>query len=178
VPVVVAVHASRDHRFSKESRDRIELHEGLGVVGDAHYGTTVQHRSRVRVDPSQPNLRQVHLIHAALFDLLAGHGHVVAPGDLGENVTTRGIDLLGLPVGTRLTLGTVVLTVTGLRNPCVQIDTFRAGLLKEVVHTDEHGEVVRLAGVMAIVSRGGVVRPGAEIHVELPAGPRLPLTRV
>jgi MOSC domain-containing protein YiiM len=148
------------------------------VVGDAHYGVTVQHRSRVAADPSQPNLRQVHLIHAELFDRLADAGFVVGPGDLGENITTRGIDLLALPVGARLTVGGAVVTVTGLRNPCRQINTFRSGLLKQVVRTTATGTVERLAGVMGIVSRSGLVRPGDQVGTDLPPGPHLPLTRV
>jgi MOSC domain-containing protein YiiM len=175
---VVSVHASSDHGFSKPSVDRIVLLEGVGVEGDAHAGVTVQHRSRVAADPSQPNLRQVHLIHGELFDRLAVAGHDVAPGDLGENVTTRGIDLLALPVGTRLTIGGAVVTVTGLRNPCQQINDFRPGLLKQLVRRGDDGEVERLAGVMGIVSRGGTVRPGDAVGVEPPPPPHLPLTRV
>ncbi|GAA4194089.1 MOSC domain-containing protein [Gryllotalpicola kribbensis] len=177
-PRVVAVHLSPTHSFSKHDVDEIELHEGLGVAGDAHYGATVQHRSRVRADPSQPNVRQVHLMHAELFDELAAAGFQVQPGQLGENVTTRGIPLLDLPVGTRLAIGDAAITVTGLRNPCQQINDFQDGLLKRLVHTDDEGNVVRLAGVMGIVSRSGTVRPGAEIAVELPPEPRFPLTRV
>jgi MOSC domain-containing protein YiiM len=175
---VVAVAASPRHTFSKLLCDEVDLHEGLGVAGDAHYGTTVQHRSRVRADPSQPNLRQVHLLHAELFDLLARHGHRVQAGDLGENVTTRGLDLLALPVGTRLGLGDAVVTITGLRNPCVQIDRFQPGLLARVCHPDGAGGLVRLAGVMGIVSRSGAVRAGDPIEVVLPPGPHRPLTRV
>lgn len=177
-PRVIAVHTSSTHSFSKTSRASIELHEGLGVVGDAHYGATVQHRSRVARDASTPNIRQVHLIHAELFDGLAAHGHRVEPGQLGENVTTRGIALLDLPVGARLTIGDAVVTITGLRNPCQQINDFQSGLLKLVVHTDDAGRTVRLAGVMGIVSRSGEVRPGAAIAVELPPEPRFPLTNV
>lgn len=175
---VDSVHASGDHGFSKASVDRIVLLEGVGVEGDAHAGVTVQHRSRVAADPSQPNLRQVHLIHGELFDRLAAAGHDVAPGDLGENVTTRGIDLLALPVGTRLTVGDAVVTVTGLRNPCQQINDFQPGLLKQLLRRGDDGEVERLAGVMGIVSRGGTVRPGDAVDVELPRPPHLPLTRV
>ena len=175
---VLAVHASQEHTFSKPARPSITLHEGLGVAGDAHYGVTVKHRSRVAADPSQPNLRQVHLIHAELFDRPGTAGYAVAPGDLGENITTEGIDLLALPVGTRLTIGGAVVTVTGLRNPCVQIDNFSAGLLKQVVHTESDGTVVRLAGVMGIVSRTGEVWPGDPITVDLPPPPHFPLTRV
>ncbi|MFE5290649.1 MOSC domain-containing protein [Isoptericola sp. NPDC056618] len=175
---VVAVHASAVHGFSKPALDEVVLVEGVGVEGDAHAGVTVQHRSRVAADPSQPNLRQVHLIHGELFDRLGAAGHDVAPGDLGENVTTRGIDLLALPVGTRLTIGDAVVTVTGLRNPCQQINDFRPGLLKQLLRRGDDGEVERLAGVMGIVSRGGSVRPGDAVEVELPAPPHLPLTRV
>lgn len=177
-PHVVAVHVSPTHSFSKPTVDEIALHEGLGVAGDAHYGATVKHRSRVRADPSQPNVRQVHLMHAELFDELETRGHHVEPGKIGENITTRGIPLLELPVGTRLTIGEAVITVTGLRNPCQQINDFQHGLLKELVFTDDDGAVVRLAGVMGIVSRSGTVHPGAEIAVELPPEPHFPLTRV
>jgi MOSC domain-containing protein YiiM len=175
---VVSVHASAVHGFSKPAVEEVVLVEGVGVEGDAHAGVTVQHRSRVAADPSQPNVRQVHLIHAELFDLLREAGHDVAPGDLGENLTTRGLDLLALPVGTRLTVGDAVVTVTGLRNPCQQINDFRPGLLKQVLRRGDDGEVVRLAGVMGIVSRGGSVRPGDPVDVVLPAPPHLPLTRV
>lgn len=175
---VLAVHRSATHGFSKGTVDRIRLLEGLGVEGDAHCGVTVKHRSRVRYNPAQPNLRQVHLIHAELLDHLGSLGHDVAPGDLGENVTTRGLDLLGLPVGTRLTIGDAVVTVTGLRNPCRQIDAFQDGLLKQVVRTLDDGTVERLAGVMGIVSRGGDVAPGDEVTVELPAGRHYRLTQV
>jgi MOSC domain-containing protein YiiM len=175
---VVAVHVSPAHTFSKAPVDEIRLLEGLGVEGDAHCGVTVKHQSRVQQDPSQPNLRQVHLIHAELFDDLATEGFTVEPGDLGENVTTRGLDLLSLPVGTRLTIGEAVVAVTGLRNPCVQIDFFADGLLKQVVYNDEDGNLVRMAGIMGTVARGGTIRPGDAIDVRLPAEPRFPLTRV
>ncbi|GAB3765101.1 MOSC domain-containing protein [Microlunatus parietis] len=156
----------------------IDLIEGLGVAGDAHAGVTVKHRSRVAKNPSTPNLRQVHLIHRELFDLVALAGYRVAPGQLGENITTAGLDLLGLPVGTRLRIGPVVLTVTGLRNPCEQINRFQPGLLKQVLRRTETGEVERLAGVMSIVSRGGAVRAGDPIAVERPPEPWFPLTPV
>lgn len=176
---VVAVHSSPVHGFSKSPQRAVALVEGVGVVGDAHAGATVQHRSRVAADPSQPNLRQVHLIHSELFDDLRAAGHDVAPGQLGENITTGDVDLLALPVGTRLRLGSeAVVTVTGLRNPCQQINDFQPGLLKRLVGTDPDGAVVRLAGVMGIVSRSGSVVPGDPIEVELPPLPHLPLTRV
>lgn len=175
---VVAVHSSPVHGFRKSAQASISLREGIGVAGDAHAGPTVQHRSRVAADPSQPNLRQVHLIHGELFEALRRAGHEVEPGELGENITTLGVDLLGLPVGARLRIGDAVVTVTGLRNPCQQINDFQPGLLKQLVHTDDEGRVVRLAGVMGIVSRGGSVAPGDGIEVELPDPPHFPLTRV
>jgi MOSC domain-containing protein YiiM len=176
---VVAVSRDTTHRFSKINQDGIRLLAGLGVEGDAHLGVTVQHLSRIAQDPTQPNLRQVHLIQAELFDELRQAGYTVTPGELGENVTTHGVDLLGLPVGTRLRLGArAVVEVTGLRNPCVQIDRFRDGLLKQVVGRDEHGDVVRRCGVMSVVVTGGDVRPGDPVAVELPAAPHRPLERV
>lgn len=175
---VTAVHLSRTHSFSKQAVSAIRLIEGIGVEGDAHSGVTVQHRSRVAVDPSQPNLRQVHLIHSELFELLEHAGYRVTPGQLGENITTSDIDLLALPVGTRLHIGSAELTVTGLRNPCQQINDFQPGLLKQVLRKDSSGNVQRLAGVMAIVSRGGEVRAGANVAWQLPPLPHFPLTRV
>jgi MOSC domain-containing protein YiiM len=149
------------------------------VEGDVHAGVTVKHRSRMAQDPTQPNLRQVHLIHEELFAEVDEAGFRVAPGELGENITTSGIDLLGLPVGTVLRIGDdAVVEVTGLRNPCRQIDDFQNGLLKQVVGRDEAGNVVRKAGIMSAVRDGGVVRPGDMIKVELPDGPHRPLDRV
>lgn len=170
---VVSVSRDDRHRFSKPTRESITLVAGHGVEGDAHAGATVQHVSRKRRDPSKPNLRQVHLIHRELFDEVTAD---VAPGDLGENVTTEGIALLDLPRGTRLRLGDdAVVEVTGLRNPCVQIERFEPGLLKEVVRTDADGAVERRTGVMAIVVAGGVVRADDAIVVELPDGVHEPL---
>ncbi len=177
-PEVIAVHLSPVHEFSKQKTASITLDEGLGVRGDAHYGVTVQHRSRVAADPSQPNLRQVHLIPVEVLRTLGEHGHQVAPGDLGENVTTCDIDLFDLPVGTRLVMGGATVTITGLRNPCRQIDGFQAGLLKHVVRKGVDGRVERLAGVMATVTRGGAVAAGDVIDIHRPAGPPMPLTRV
>ncbi|WP_284550406.1 MOSC domain-containing protein [Aestuariimicrobium sp. T2.26MG-19.2B] len=175
---VMAVHSSPSHSFSKQTHDHVTLVEGLGVEGDAHSGATVKHRSRVAKAPSTPNLRQVHLMHQELFDTLAYSGHEVHPGDLGENITTVGVDLLGLPVGTRLAMGGAVVTLTGLRNPCSQINDFQSGLLKQVLRNDGDGTVVRLAGVMGVVSRGGQVAPGDEITIEYPPEPHLPLAPV
>lgn len=177
--VVTAVSRSEEYTFSKPTSGSITLVAGLGVDGDVHQGETVKHRSRVRRDPSQPNLRQVHLIHSELHDELASQGFDVRPGQIGENVTTRGIPLLELPVGTRLHLGTsAVVEVTGLRNPCVQLDAFQDGLLKAVLDHDADGKLVRKAGIMSIVITGGEVRPGDPIRVELPAEPHTALEPV
>jgi MOSC domain-containing protein YiiM len=171
-PVVVAVHRDDRHRVSKPPADAITLRAGLGVEGDAHCGVTVQHRSRVARDPSAPNLRQVHVMAAELLDELVAHGFQVAPGVLGENVTSRGLDLLALPGGTQLRLGAAALIeVTGLRNPCVQLDSFQRGLQKAVLDRDEDGRLIRRAGVMAVVLRDGIVGPGDPIEVLLPAPP-------
>jgi MOSC domain-containing protein YiiM len=176
---VVAVALDGEHRFSKRTAESIRLVQGVGVAGDAHAGVTVQHRSRVARDPSQPNLRQVHLIHAELLDEVDEDGFTVPPGAMGENVTTRGLDLLGLATGTVLELGDdAAIEVTGLRNPCLQIDAYEHGLLKRMVGRDADGNVVRRAGVMAVVLQGGVVRPGDRIRVQEPAGDRRPLQAV
>jgi MOSC domain-containing protein YiiM len=170
--LVVAVSQRAGHHFSKTPSLGIRLLTGLGVAGDAHMGTTVKHRSRVRRDPTQPNLRQVHLIHAELFDELRSMGFVVKPGELGENVTTSGIDLLALPAGTRLHLGdSAVVEITGLRNPCTQIDEFQQGLMAATLDRDADGNLVRKAGVMSVVLRDGDVRPGDAVGVELPSAP-------
>ena len=174
--IVTAVSRSPTHSLSKPNAGSIRLVEGLGVEGDAHLGETVKHRSRVRVDPTQPNLRQVHLIHAELHDELRGAGFEVAPGLMGENITTRGVDLLGLPTGARLRLGEeAIVEVTGLRNPCAQLDGIQPGLMAAVLDRDERGNLVRKAGVMGVVVAGGPVRPGDAIAVELPPGPHRPL---
>lgn len=176
---VIAVARDGEHRFSKQATNEIRIAAGLGVEGDAHLGRQVKHRSRVRIDPSQPNLRQVHLIHAELFDELASKGFRVGPAELGENITTRGIDLLALPTGTLLRIGTeVILEVTGLRNPCRQIDKFQPGLLAAVVERSSDGRLIRKTGIMTIVRAGGTVRPGNPIDAELPAPPYIPLERV
>ena len=169
---VVAVHASASHGFSKASHASITLVAGLGVQGDAHAGITVKHRSRVAKDPLLPNLRQVHLLHTELLDELRGQGFSVAPGAMGENISTRGIDLLPLPQGTELHLGAhAVLRITGLRNPCAQIDAFQPGLMAAVLGRAADGSLVRKAGVMAVVLHGGVVSPGDALTVLRPAQP-------
>ncbi|MFI7016485.1 MOSC domain-containing protein [Streptomyces sp. NPDC050164] len=176
---VTAVSSNGEYSFTKPNRDSIRLLAGLGVEGDVHAGVTVKHRSRVAQDPTRPNLRQVHLMHEELFAEVGEEGFKVAPGELGENITTQGIDLLGLPVGTLLRVGdNAVLEVTGLRNPCLQIDNFQDGLLKRVVGRDEAGNVVRKAGIMSVVREGGVVRPGDTIAAELPTGQHRPLDPV
>jgi MOSC domain-containing protein YiiM len=169
---VIAVSSRIGHHFSKTPSLSIRLLKGLGVAGDAHMGETVKHRSRVRKDPTQPNLRQVHLMHAELFDELRAKGFVVRPSELGENVTTSGIDLLALPSGTRLHLGaSAVVEITGLRNPCIQIDRFQKGLMAATRDRDADGNLMRKAGVMSVVISEGDVRPGDAIDVELPAEP-------
>lgn len=169
---VESVNASPGHTLRKPARDGIRLVEGQGVEGDAHAGATVKHRSRVRRDPTAPNLRQVHLVHAELHDELGDRGFGVGAGEMGENVTTRGIDLLGLPAGTRLTLGPeAVVQVTGLRHPCVQLEKIQPGLMDAVLHRDADGALVCKAGIMAVVVAGGEVRPGDTIRVERPAPP-------
>jgi len=176
---VTAVSRGTAHTFGKDNQEFIDLLAGLGVAGDVHAGETVRHRSRVARDPSQPNLRQVHLIHAELHDELRAAGFAVSAGQLGENITTRGVDLLGLPTGTRLHLGeSAVVEVTGLRNPCRQIDAFQRGLLAAVLDRDERGNLVRKAGVMGVVLAGGRVRPGDPVRVELPPEPHRPLVPV
>jgi hypothetical protein len=195
IPHVVAVSRDETHRFSKVPVGSITLVAGLGVLGDAHAGTLVQHRSRVRRDPNQPNLRQVHLIHAEVFDDARAMGYELGPGDLGENILTADLDLLGLPTGTLLDLGGPTVRLTGLRNPCAQINAFRPGLLKVVLAradgtpTDEPApstaspesaavSVIRRAGVMAVVEHSGEVVPGRTISVILPDRPHTPLTPV
>ncbi|MDB5046107.1 MAG: molybdenum cofactor biosysynthesis protein [Deinococcus sp.] len=176
---VVSVAASATHSFSKQPQPTVHLLAGLGVQGDAHAGHTVQHRSRVAADPTQPNLRQVHLIHAELLEELNAAGFGLQPGELGENVLTRGVDLLGLPVGTRLHVGAeAVIEVTGLRNPCSQIEAFRPGLLAAVLGRDEAGNVIRKAGIMGVVAVGGEVRQGDSVQIELPPLPHRALERV
>ena len=176
---MTAVGRDEAHAFSKPPRASIMLVAGLGVAGDAHAGRTVRHRSRVARDPTAPNLRQVHLIHAELHDELNRLGFDVAPGDLGENITTRGLDLLGLAADTRLMIGPrAVIEVTGLRNPCTQLGGFQPGLMKAVLDRDCDGGLVRKAGVMAVVLAGGAIGPGDPITVGHRPGPHAPLRPV
>ena len=177
--VVTAVSRSARHTLTKPNEDRVQLLVGLGVEGDVHSGAAVKHRSRVARDASQPNLRQVHLVHAELHDTLQEQGFAVSAGQMGENVTTRGVDLLGLPTGTRLCLGdTAVVEVTGLRNPCAQLDRIQPGLMAATLVRDDHGNLVRKAGIMGVVIAGGEVRRGDPIRVELPPDPHRPLAPV
>lgn len=176
---VVSVNRSTGHHFSKEAVDDIVLIEGEGVEGDAHKGRTVKHRSRVKKDPSQPNLRQVHLIHVELIEELQRAGFRVGPASMGENITTSGIDVLSLPTGTVLSIGSdAKLEVTGLRNPCPQLDNYQEGLMAALLGRDEQGNLVRKAGIMSVVLSGGVVRPGDRISVQYPTQPHCPLLPV
>ena len=177
--VVLAVSRSKSHTFTKLNQESIQLLINLGVEGDSHLGKTVKHRSRVAVDPTQPNLRQVHLIHSELHDELQAAGFEVSAGKMGENITTRGIDLLSLPISTKLYIGdTAIVELTGLRNPCAQLDRFQLGLMAAVLGRDDQGNLIRKAGVMGIVVVGGKVNPGNSIFVELPPQPHQPLDRV
>ena len=177
-PTVAAVASDDAHRFSKPLRDEVRLVEGHGIEGDAHAGATVRRRSRFRGTWTEPNLRQVHLLQRELLAELAVEGHEVAPGELGENVTTSGLDLLALPRGTRIRLGDAAeVELTGLRNPCVQIERFQPGLMRRLIRRDSAG-THRRAGVMAVVVEGGVVRTGDPIMVVLPAEPHEPLSVV
>ena len=178
-PSVLAVHASGIHNMSKAALPSITLVEGLGVEGDAHSGATVKHRSRVRRDATRPNLRQVHLIHSELFNELREKGFDVEPGMMGENITTTGIDLLSLPTGAYLKIGDrAVVELTGLRDPCTQLDGLIPGLMKAVLDRDADGELIRKTGVMGIAVGDGEIRPGDRIRVELPSGVHLPLLPV
>lgn len=176
--IVVAVASCGAHRFSKDVQPEIVLEAGLGVRGDAHRGVTVKHRSRVRQDPTQPNLRQVHLIAAELHEELVAKGFQVGPGSMGENVTTLGLDLLALPRGALLHIGEAVVEVTGLRNPCAQLNTYQPGLMDAVLDRAPDGSLVLRAGIMGVVRQGGAVRPGDAMHIVLPPQPHEALQRV
>jgi MOSC domain-containing protein YiiM len=177
--IVEAVSQRGTHRFSKQPGMWIRLLAGLGVEGDAHLGTTVRHRSRVARDPTQPNLRQVHLLHRELLEELETAGFLIGPGDIGENILTRGLDLLGLPTGTILRIGaTAEVRVTGLRNPCIQLNRFEPGLMAATLGRDANGNLVRKAGVMAVVLTGGEIRPNDAIEAVMPTAPHQPLAPV
>ena len=175
---VLDVFASASHHFSKVRQDGITLLQGLGIDGDAHCGAQVKHRFDARKDPTRPNLRQVHLLQSELLDELHGKGFAVRPGDLGENILTRGLDLLSLPAGTRLHLGEAIVQITGLRNPCIQIERFRAGLLDVVLEKRQGAAPIRKMGVMSVVVQGGKVRAGDAIEIHLPIGEHVPLAVV
>jgi MOSC domain-containing protein YiiM len=179
IGTVAHLHRSDSYTFSKCEIEEVVLVAGMGVEGDAHFGATVKHRSRVKADPTQPNLRQVHLMHSELHAELQREGFSVGAGDLGENITTIGLDLLSLPTGTVLRLGVdAIVALTGLRNPCPQIDNFERGVLKRVLTRDADGNVRRKAGVMGVVVLGGTVRRGDEIQVSLPPLPHVALAPV
>lgn len=176
---VIGVSARKGHGLGKTPQKGIELLAGLGVRGDAHLGETVQHLHDKKRDPTQPNLRQVHLIHAELFDEAAGWGYQVAPGQLGENITTRGLDLLALPQGALLAFPSgAVVRITGLRNPCRYINALGDGLMQKLLATRDDGSVTPLCGVMGVVETGGIIQPGEGIVVTLPDGPHRPLEKV
>jgi MOSC domain-containing protein YiiM len=177
-PTVTAVFRSPTHTMRKTLEPSIHLLTGLGVDGDAHMGVTVKHRSRVAADPTQPNLRQVHLIHSELHDQLQAKGFQVQAGEMGENITTRGLDLLALPLGTRLQIGQAILEITGLRNPCVQLDGLEPGLMNAVLDRDADGNLIRKAGIMGVVIAGGLVQAGDAIRVDFPPEPHRVLERV
>jgi len=175
---IIALSKSDSHTFNKYNCNRIRLLTGLGVDGDAHMGKTVKHRSRVKKDATTPNLRQVHLIHAELFEELSKKGFAVHPGEMGENITTRGIDLLNLPKNTLLKIGTSEIVITGLRNPCSQLESIQIGLMKALLDKDDQGGIVRKAGIMGIVQKGGEIATGDTIYIQLPEQPHLKLEKV
>ncbi|MBI1262704.1 MAG: MOSC domain-containing protein [Rhizobiales bacterium] len=176
---VTAISRSAGHHFSKANAPVITLLKGLGVEGDAHAGHTVKHRSRVKANPEAPNLRQVHLVMAETLDRLNAEGFSLRAGDIGENITTTGIDLFALPCGTRLAIGPeAIIEVTGLRNPCTQLDAFQDGLMAATLTRDDEGRLQLRAGIMGIVLAGGRITPGDAIAVTLPPEPHLPLARV
>lgn len=176
--LIIALSKSDSHTFNKFNCNRIRLLTGLGVAGDAHMGKTVKHRSRVKKDGSAPNLRQVHLMHAELFEELSEKGFTVHPGEMGENLTTSGIDLLNLPKNTILKIGASEIVITGLRNPCSQLESIQTGLMKALLDKDDQGEIIRKAGIMGIVREGGEITTGDTIYIQLPEQPHLKLEKV
>lgn len=176
---VLAVNRSAKHTLQKPSEPEVMLLAGLGIEGDAHMGVTVKHRSRVARDPTKPNLRQVHFIHAELHEEIAAKGFKVLPGQMGENITTSGIEVLKLPKGTLMQLGdAAVVEITGLRSPCKQLNSIQAGLMEAVLDRDDEGNLIRKSGVFGIVIEGGIVRQGDRIVCTLPSGEQLPLEPV
>jgi hypothetical protein len=179
MPSVIAVSSSPAYTFSKPNLPSVNLVAGIGVEGDAHSGPLIRHRDLVNQDPTQPNLRQVLLIQQEIFESLAERGHEVGAGHLGDNITTQGLDLHALPTGTRLRLGdTAVVELTGLRQPCPQIDDFQNGLTTVLRHRDAEGDMVQAAGVMSIVLDGGTVKPGDRIELDVPPEPHQPLVYI
>lgn len=169
---VISVSRSSGHSFRKACEESINLIEGFGVEGDVHAGKKIKHTFLAKEDPDRKNIRQIHLIAAELFTELKGKGFNVDPGQLGENITTEGIDLLSLPTGTLLHIGNgAVIELTALRQPCIQIDEFQQGLLKEVVYKDSGGNIIRKVGVMGVILVSGAVSPNDEIIVETPDKP-------
>jgi MOSC domain-containing protein YiiM len=168
---VVSVNSSPTGGIGKDPQPQITLVANHGVEGDFHAGANVRHRSRAASTPEAPNLRQVHLIHSELFDEVAALGIDVKPGQMGENITTRGLSILDLTVGTRLHVGeSAVIEITGLRNPCKQLNDIDKRLLGEVARKLEDGTIMRKAGIMGIVLEGGVIRPGDAIRAEVAEG--------
>ena len=177
--IVKSVSKSKTHSFSKFKSNTITLIKGMGVKGDAHMGLTVKHRSRVAKDPNQPNLRQVHLIHSELFEELEKKGFYIQNGEMGENITTTGIDLLNLPKDTLLSIGsTSKIKITGLRNPCTQLNSIQEGLMDAVLDKDKQGNLIRKAGIMGVVIEEGEIRPGDKINIQFPPAPYIKLDRV
>ena len=178
IPKIVALSKSQTHTLQKFNCNSFNLLEGLGVEGDAHMGKTIKHRSRVAKDPSKPNYRQVHLIHSELFTELKEKGFEIKAGQMGENITTQGIDLLGLPTDSILQISSARLQVTGLRNPCVQLDGIQEGLMQAVLDRDEDGNLIRKAGIMAVVLEGGEISVGDEIEIIYPEKPYVKLEKI
>ena len=172
--IVAGVFVSGGHTFSKSERYSVTLLQGLGIEGDAHCGSTVQHLSDRKKNSTRSNLRQLHLIQSELIEELNATGFDVRPGDLGENITTGQIDLPALPQGTLLRIGdTAVVEITGLRTPCFKIERFRKGL-RSAVTEHRHGGPATLKGaLMAIVVAGGVVNRDDRIGVIIPPAVRI-----
>ena len=175
---VVSVSRSPKHGFTKQVQTSITLLAGRGVEGDAHAGETVQHLYRMKLDPTAPNLAQVHFLHVELFDEMAAEGHALAPGAMGENVLTQGLDLLGMPTGALFRIGDTLVEISGIRDPCKKIDTLGKGLTKRLFDRAADGTLIRKAGIMGVVREGGTIRPGDRITVELPPEPHRPLAVV